>query len=137
MFPKISKKRCNYFLNSFFHNRLGIRYFDLNSQGSSCRCVCHLPLAVDKNVFFHSHKTTTLHKRQNICLYGLCRSAVSRYPRIVHFVCLKMMLHKISELKLCRLCGKDKPQGTDLYKDKLKCSVLISIINKYITKEAS
>ncbi|OXU26793.1 hypothetical protein TSAR_006079 [Trichomalopsis sarcophagae] len=46
-----------------------------------------------------------------------------------------MMLHKMTTLKLCRLCGKEKQQGTDLFKDKIKGSVLISIINKYFAKE--
>lgn len=44
------------------------------------------------------------------------------------------MMHKIS-LKLCRLCGKEKHQGTDVFKDKVKGAVLISIINKYLSKE--
>lgn len=44
------------------------------------------------------------------------------------------MLHKINS-KLCRLCGKEKQQGTDLFKDKVKGAVLISIINKYFSKE--
>ncbi|XP_078042141.1 uncharacterized protein LOC144472701 [Augochlora pura] len=45
-----------------------------------------------------------------------------------------MMLHS-SSLKLCRLCGKEKLQGTDLFTDKIKGTVLISIINKYFSKE--
>ncbi|KAK9303247.1 hypothetical protein QLX08_005013 [Tetragonisca angustula] len=45
-----------------------------------------------------------------------------------------MMLHK-TNLKLCRLCGKEKQQGTDLFSDKVKGSVLMSIINKYFSKE--
>ncbi|XP_043258807.1 zinc finger protein 567-like [Colletes gigas] len=45
-----------------------------------------------------------------------------------------MMLHKMN-LKLCRLCGKEKQHGTDLFTDKVKGSVLISIINKYFSKE--
>lgn len=45
-----------------------------------------------------------------------------------------MMLHKIN-LKLCRLCGKEKQQGTDLLTDKVKGTVLMSIINKYFSKE--
>ncbi|XP_035728109.1 zinc finger protein 551-like isoform X1 [Vespa mandarinia] len=45
-----------------------------------------------------------------------------------------MMLHKMSS-KLCRLCGKEKQQGTDVFKDKVKGAVLISIINKYFSKE--
>lgn len=45
-----------------------------------------------------------------------------------------MMLHKMSS-KLCRLCGKEKQQGTDVFKDKVKGAVLVSIINKYFSKE--
>ncbi|XP_076236901.1 uncharacterized protein LOC143180810 [Calliopsis andreniformis] len=45
-----------------------------------------------------------------------------------------MMLHK-TNLKLCRLCGKEKQQGTDLFIDKAKGAVLMSIINKYFLKE--
>ncbi|XP_012280812.1 oocyte zinc finger protein XlCOF28 isoform X3 [Orussus abietinus] len=45
-----------------------------------------------------------------------------------------MMLHKINST-LCRLCGKDKQQGTDVFKDKVKGAVLVSIINKYFSKE--
>lgn len=45
-----------------------------------------------------------------------------------------MMLHKASS-KLCRLCGKEKQQGTDLFQDKVKGTVLMSIINKYFSKE--
>ncbi|KAG7209032.1 hypothetical protein KM043_015196 [Ampulex compressa] len=45
-----------------------------------------------------------------------------------------MMLHKVN-CKLCRLCGKEKQQGTDVFKDKVKGAVLISIINKYFSKE--
>ncbi|XP_066597645.1 uncharacterized protein [Prorops nasuta] len=45
-----------------------------------------------------------------------------------------MMLHKINS-KVCRLCGKEKQQGTDVFKDKVKGAVLISIINKYFPKE--
>lgn len=45
-----------------------------------------------------------------------------------------MMHHKVSS-KLCRLCGKEKQQGTDVFKDKVKGAVLISIINKYFSKE--
>ncbi|XP_015600350.1 zinc finger protein 16 isoform X2 [Cephus cinctus] len=45
-----------------------------------------------------------------------------------------MMLHKVS-MRLCRLCGKEKQQGTDVFKDKIKGAVLISIINKYFSKE--
>lgn len=44
------------------------------------------------------------------------------------------MLHKMSS-KLCRLCGKEKQQGTDVFKDKVKGAVLVSIINKYFSKE--
>ncbi|XP_011502947.1 PREDICTED: zinc finger protein 184-like [Ceratosolen solmsi marchali] len=47
----------------------------------------------------------------------------------------KMLVHKITTFKLCRLCGKKKQQGTDLFEDKIKGSVLISIINKYFAKE--
>ena len=47
------------------------------------------------------------------------------------------MLHKITTPNLCRLCGKEKSQGTDLFKDNVKGSVLISIINKYFAKEVS
>lgn len=39
------------------------------------------------------------------------------------------------DLKLCRLCGKEKPQGTDVFKDKIKGAVLVSIINKYFPRE--
>lgn len=45
-----------------------------------------------------------------------------------------MMLHN-ANVKLCRLCGKEKLQGTDLFTDKIKGTVLISIINKYFSKE--
>ncbi|XP_057325163.1 zinc finger protein 561-like [Microplitis mediator] len=45
-----------------------------------------------------------------------------------------MNIHKIS-LKLCRLCGKEKSRGTDVFKDKIKGAVLVSIINKYFPKE--
>ncbi|XP_046411182.1 zinc finger protein 418 isoform X1 [Neodiprion pinetum] len=45
-----------------------------------------------------------------------------------------MMFHKVP-LKLCRLCGKETRQGTDVFKDKVKGAVLISIINKYLSKE--
>lgn len=45
-----------------------------------------------------------------------------------------MNIHKIS-LRLCRLCGKEKPRGTDVFKDKVKGAVLVSIINKYFPKE--
>lgn len=45
-----------------------------------------------------------------------------------------MMFHKVSP-KLCRLCGKEKQQGTDVFKDKVKGAVLVSIINKYLSKE--
>ena len=45
-----------------------------------------------------------------------------------------MMSHKIN-LKLCRLCGKEKQQGTDLFADKIKGTVLMSVIKKYFSKE--
>ncbi|KAK0082881.1 hypothetical protein PV325_009709 [Microctonus aethiopoides] len=45
-----------------------------------------------------------------------------------------MNIHKM-DLKLCRLCGKEKPQGTDVFKDKIKGAVLVSIINKYFPRE--
>jgi hypothetical protein len=48
----------------------------------------------------------------------------------------EMMLHKITP-HLCRLCGKENQQGTDLFQDKIKGSVLISIINKYFAKEVN
>ncbi|XP_053981119.1 zinc finger protein 84-like [Hylaeus volcanicus] len=44
------------------------------------------------------------------------------------------MFHKIN-LKLCRLCGKERQQGTNLFTDKTKGTVLMSIINKYFSKE--
>ncbi|XP_063972606.1 zinc finger protein 229-like isoform X1 [Diachasmimorpha longicaudata] len=43
-------------------------------------------------------------------------------------------IHKISS-KLCRLCGKEKARGTDVFKDKIKGAVLVSIINKYFPRE--
>ncbi|KAJ8680469.1 hypothetical protein QAD02_016256 [Eretmocerus hayati] len=46
-----------------------------------------------------------------------------------------MMFHKQSVFRLCRLCGKEKQQGTDLFNDKSRGSVLLSIINKYFAKE--
>lgn len=45
-----------------------------------------------------------------------------------------MMMHK-ANMKLCRLCGKEKQQGTDLFMDKVKGIVLMSLINKYFSKE--
>lgn len=48
-----------------------------------------------------------------------------------------MLHHKINILRLCRLCGKEKQLGTDLFIDKIKGSVLISIMNKYFAKEVS
>ncbi|XP_043276458.1 zinc finger protein 1 homolog [Venturia canescens] len=45
-----------------------------------------------------------------------------------------MMHHKLCS-KLCRLCGKEKQRGTDVFKDKVKGAVLCSIINKYFSKE--
>lgn len=45
-----------------------------------------------------------------------------------------MMMHK-ANIKLCRLCGKEKQQGTDLFTDKVKGIVLMSLINKYFSKE--
>lgn len=45
-----------------------------------------------------------------------------------------MMMHKVN-MKLCRLCGKEKQQGTDLFTDKVKGIVLMSLINKYFSKE--
>lgn len=58
-----------------------------------------------------------------------CRNRATRYE----IQNKKMMLHKTS--KLCRLCGKEKQQGTDLFTDKVKGTVLMSIINKYFSKE--
>ena len=46
-----------------------------------------------------------------------------------------MMLLKLTNMTVCRLCGKETQQGTDMFKDKSKGSVLISIINKYFSKE--
>ncbi|XP_014215930.1 zinc finger protein 184-like [Copidosoma floridanum] len=46
-----------------------------------------------------------------------------------------MMLHKVNALRVCRLCGKEKQLGTDLFEDKIKGSVIISIINKYFAKD--
>ncbi|XP_012256864.2 zinc finger protein 62-like isoform X1 [Athalia rosae] len=46
----------------------------------------------------------------------------------------RMMPHKVP-IKLCRLCGKEKHLGTEVFKDKVKGAVLISIINKYLSKE--
>ncbi|KAL7287998.1 hypothetical protein TKK_0018050 [Trichogramma kaykai] len=46
------------------------------------------------------------------------------------------MLSMHHPLQLCRMCGKEKPLGTDLFTDKMKGSVLLSIINKYFVKEA-
>ncbi|CAG5097407.1 Protein of unknown function [Cotesia congregata] len=45
-----------------------------------------------------------------------------------------MNIHKIG-MKLCRLCGKEKARGTDVFEDKIKGAVLVSIINKYFSKD--
>ncbi|XP_034945235.1 zinc finger and BTB domain-containing protein 49-like [Chelonus insularis] len=37
--------------------------------------------------------------------------------------------------KLCRLCGKEKLEGVDVFTDKMRGAVLVSIINKYFPKE--
>lgn len=48
-----------------------------------------------------------------------------------------MMLHKMIAAKPCRMCGKENLQGTDLFSDKVKGSVLISMIDKYFPKDVS
>ncbi|XP_074095896.1 uncharacterized protein LOC141525340 [Cotesia typhae] len=45
-----------------------------------------------------------------------------------------MNIHKIG-MKLCRLCGKEKARGTDVFEDKIKGAVLVSIINKYFSND--
>lgn len=47
------------------------------------------------------------------------------------------MLNKNIVLRVCRLCGVEKPHGTELFKGKDKESLLINIIDKYLPKEVS